>query len=190
MSKREFPPKTWLTPLPAVLVSSSDSTGKPNIVTVAWCGIVCSKPAMLGISLRPATHSHGIIKASGVFVVNVPGMDLARVVDFCGSVSGREVDKFAAAKLTPLPGTKVSAPLIAQCPLNIECRVTQVLELGLHHLFLAEIIAVHADEEIVDGEGRLKDFFPLAFRPELWGYSSVGEALGGYGFSDKNPGER
>jgi flavin reductase (DIM6/NTAB) family NADH-FMN oxidoreductase RutF len=185
--KRVFPPKTWLTPLPAVLVSSAGPEGRPNIMTVAWCGIVCSGPPMLGISVRPATHTHGIIQSSGEFAVNVPDAGLVRVVDFCGNVSGRDVDKFALSRLTPFPATRISAPLIAECPVNLECRVTQVLELGLHHLFLAEILAVHADEELLDAEGHLKGFSPLAYRPELRGYAPVGESLGVYGFSGKEP---
>ena len=175
---------TQLAPVPAVLVACCGAGGlRPNLVTVAWTGIVCSKPPMVSIALQPERHSHGIVKATGEFSVNLPSAPMARVVDWCGVVSGRDHDKFAESGLTPAPGTKISAPIVAECPLSLECKVSQILELGSHHLFIADILAVQVTERLLDAAGRLdleRDGL-LAF---VHGhYYNLGECLGHFGFS-------
>ncbi|MBO5763448.1 MAG: flavin reductase family protein, partial [Lentisphaeria bacterium] len=122
-----WPPSTQLTPVPAVLVGCGSAEADWNLITVAWTGIVCSKPPMLSVSVRPERHSHGLIRQSGEFTVNIPTAAMAADVDWCGVVSGRDHRKFAERHLTPLAGSKVAAPLVAECPLGLECRVTQVL---------------------------------------------------------------
>lgn len=154
MGKQILKAGTSLAPIPASLISSGTFEGKKNLISLAWVGIVNSDPPMLSISVRPQRHSYQMIKDSGEFVVNVPSADLLTAVDYCGNTSGRDVDKFASAGLTALPASKVSAPIVAECPINLECRVRQVISLGSHDLFLAEIVAVQADDQMVEG-GRL-----------------------------------
>lgn len=148
-------PGTMLNPVPVVMATCQRPGEKPNIITLAWVGTVCSDPPMVGIAIRPERYSHGIITATREFVVNLPTEALARAVDFCGVKSGREVDKFAATGLTPLPAAKVGAPLIKECPLHLECRVQQIIPLGSHDLFLAEVVAVQVDESLLEPDGRL-----------------------------------
>lgn len=181
MTKITRKPQTWLYPVPAVLVSCQD-TGPPNIITLAWAGIVCSQPVMLSLGIRPERHSYDIIKESGEFVVNMPQASQMELVDHCGVVSGREHDKFAECDFTALPGQLVRAPLIQECPVNLECRVTKVIPLGTHDLFLGEVILVHYSEEFVVG-GR----FDLSLAdPLAYGFSQyyrLGEFLGRHGES-------
>lgn len=175
---------TMLAPTPAVLVSCGDGSRKPrNLVTVAWCGTVCSEPPQLSISLRPERYSYGIIRELGEFVVNVPTVSLAAAVDSCGVVSGRTVDKFARYGLTPQPASTLATPLVAECPINLECKVERLIELGSHHLFIARIAAVDVDAALVDEAGRFD-----AARADLLGYvhghyRRLGEELGRFGFS-------
>lgn len=187
MAKITQPPATILFPVPVVLVTSVDGGGRPNVFTVAWTGTVNSVPPMLSVSARPATYSHGLIKQTGEFVVNIPGADQVWVVDYCGCVSGREVDKFAEARLTPVAAKYVKAPLIKECPVNIECRVVQSLRPGGHEMFLGEILAVHFEEEYLDKKGQ-PDFDkirPIAYcTPQ---YRLIGEKIGQHGFSKKEP---
>ena len=183
MAKRTLPPATWLSPLPAVLVSSRRPGEKPNIITVSWCGIVCSQPPMLSISIRPATHSFGIVSATGEFVVNVPSRAILEQVDRCGTQSGKNVDKFAAIGLTPVPASEVGAPLVAECPVNLECVVRHSLQLGLHRMFVAEIVAAHVDEALLDAEGKILPFETFGYRPDRRVYVDAGVELGGYGFT-------
>lgn len=140
---------------------------------------------MVGIGVRPSRHSHGLIKEVGEFVVNLPDATQARWVDYCGMVSGRDVDKWAACGFTPAPASEVQVPVIAECPVNIECRMRQVLSLGSHDLFIGEVVSVQVDEAVLDGRGRL-DFAeakPFAYvNGEYW---QVGERLGTYGYSKK-----
>ncbi len=182
MSKVVWKPGTMLYPVPAVLVSSH-YRGEENVLTVSWAGTVCTEPAMLSISLRPERHSYRLIKESGEFVVNLPTAGLARAVDFCGVKSGAHIDKFAAAKLSPGPGRHVEAPLIAECPVCIECRVKEVMPLGSHHLFLAEVLAVHAEESLIDSKGKfhLERAGLLCYNHGH--YCAVTKPLGAFGFS-------
>ena len=162
------------------------SREKPNIITLAWVGTVCSDPPMLSISVRPSRYSNELVKRQGEFAVNLPTVDLVRVTDYCGSVSGRKVDKFAATGLTPVPAKAIETALIAECPINIECQVTQVLPLGVHDLFLAKIVAVQVDESLLDAGGAVD-----LSRAELFTYSDarywrLGQLLGTHGFSAKS----
>ncbi len=184
MAKKSKRPSTYLYPVPVVLVTCG--IDKPNIITLAWVGTVCSDPPMVGIAVRPERYSYGLIENTDEFVVNIPGEDLLEATDRCGHVSGRDVDKFAAFGLTREPATEVKTPLIAECPVNMECKVAQKISLGAHSLFLAEVVAVHVDEEVLDESGRRIDYgkakpFVLTFRE----YRGLRDVLAGYGFSGK-----
>lgn len=172
-------------PVPPVLVSSWADGYQPNLITIAWTGIVNSVPPMLSISVRPDRHSFKLIKATGEFVVNLARADQVKAVDLCGVYSGADTDKFKLAGFTAEKATQVQAPLVKECPVNIECRVKQVVPLGSHDLFIAEILAVNVDEEYIDEHNLIdiKKLNPLAYAtPDYW---SLGEKLGVYGFSKK-----
>lgn len=182
--KTSWKPGNMLAPVPVVLVSCGGTQGwKPNLITIAWIGSVCSDPPMLSIAVRPDRYSHDIIKTTAEFVVNVPSMDQARTTDWCGVVSGRDVDKFASTGLTPAAGRKVSCPIVMECPLNIECRIRKRLALGSHTLFLAEVVAVQVSSQLVDARGRLnlQKAGLMAFAHGH--YFSLGRHLGHFGFS-------
>ena len=154
MKKQIWKPGTLLAPVPPALVSCG-TMDHPNVLTVGWTGIVNTIPAMTYISLRPERYSYQLIRETGEFVINLTGKNLVRAADFCGVRSGREVDKFSHCRLTPLPASQVSAPVIGESPVSLECRVEQVLPLGSHEMFLARILAVDVDESAVDEKGRL-----------------------------------
>lgn len=154
MAKQIWKPATLLSPLPAALVSCG-TVEEPNVLTIAWTGIINSSPAMTYVSIRPERWSHHIIAESGEFVINVTTSDLVRAADFCGVRSGKDTDKFAEMGLTALPASKVSAPIIAQSPISIECKVTEVKHLGSHDMFIAEIVAIQIDDKYLDGDGKL-----------------------------------
>jgi len=184
IEKKTWKPGNMLSPVPVVLVSCGGTKGwKPNLITIAWIGSVCSEPPMLSISVRPERYSHAIIKTTGEFVVNVPSLDQAKATDWCGVVSGRDADKFAAAGLTPAAGLKVGCPIVMECPLNIECRIRKSLELGSHTLFLAEVVAVRVSSELVDSRGRLnlQKAGLMAFAHGH--YFALGRHIGHFGFS-------
>lgn len=195
MAKQAFKPGNMLYPLPAVMVScqypgSTDPEcskpelqGKPNIITVAWAGTVCTNPPILSISVRPERYSYHMIKESGEFVVNLTTESLARATDYCGVRSGRDVDKFKEMKLTPLPSREVAVPGIAESPVNIECRVREIKELGSHHMILADVVAVTIDEKYMDENGKfhLNDSKPVAYSHGE--YFSLGDKLGTFGYS-------
>lgn len=181
--RQQWKPGTMLFPLPVVMVTSVDAQGRPNICTVAWTGTVCTDPPMLSISLRPATLSHQLIRASGEFVVNVPSVHLVKATDFCGVASGRDVDKFEKTGLTSGPAATVRAPLILEAPINLECKTRKTLELGSHTMFLAEITAVQVKASLLTPSGRLaleKDGL-AAFAHG--GYYALGKKIGFFGFS-------
>jgi flavin reductase (DIM6/NTAB) family NADH-FMN oxidoreductase RutF len=182
--KVTWKPGTVLHPLPVVLVGCGRLGTDANLITVAWAGIVCSEPPMLSISVRPSRHSHALIRKYQVFSVNLPSATQAAVVDWCGVKSGREVDKFRETGLTPLPGPQTGAPLVAECPVCLECRVTASHSLGSHDLFLAEIVAVYADEALMDprtGAFALARSAPLCYAHG--NYYELGRYLGFFGFS-------
>lgn len=184
MSKVVKKPFTALRPVPVVLVSCGHDE-HANIITIAWTGILCSRPPQVGIGVRPHRHSYELIKETGEFVVNIPGEDLIEEVEYCGHVSGRDVDKFTSRGLTPHPGSEIQTPIISECPINIECRVIQVLPLGSHDLFIGEIVAVQFSQDVLDDQGRVDNgkLKPILFTvDEYWG---IGGRLGKYGFSQK-----
>lgn len=185
MSKELWRAGNMLYPLPAVMVSVADSNGKPNIITIAWVGTVCSNPPMVSISVRPERYSYNIIKETREFVINLTTKELAYATDYCGVKSGRDVDKFAAMKLTPSKAEFVKAPLIEESPVNIECRVTQVIPLGSHDMFIAEVLAVHADEKYKDEKGKfcLEKADPIIYSHGE--YLTCGEKIGTFGYSVK-----
>lgn len=155
IKKQSWKPGNVLWPLPVVMVSCGGTKGlKPNIITVAWIGTICSNPPMLSISIRPERYSYEIIKTTGEFVVNIPSLHEAKAVDWCGVVSGRDKDKFKEMKLTPAPALKTSCPIILECPINIECIVKKTLELGTHTMFISEVTAVQVSDELLDKKGR------------------------------------
>jgi len=179
-------PTNVLLPVPLVMVSVAGADGGgPNIVTLAWVGTVCSAPPMLSISVRPSRHSYALLQRNHEFVVNIPRADQVREVDLCGNTSGRDTDKFAACGFHAVPGVRVGAPMIEECPINIECVTRHRLSLGAHDLFIGEILAVHFDEEVLDSRGRLQPakVDPLAYvHGDFW---SLGEKVGSYGFTLK-----
>jgi flavin reductase (DIM6/NTAB) family NADH-FMN oxidoreductase RutF len=184
IEKRSWKPGNILSPAPPVLVSCGGmQEWKPNLITIAWAGNVCSDPPMLSISVRPERYSHEIIRTTREFVVNVPSIGQARAVDWCGVVSGRNEDKFAATGLTPSPSLKVRPPIVLECPINIECRVKKSLELGTHTMFVAEVVAVQVSAELLDKKGalRLDKCGLLAFAHGL--YFVLGRRIGRFGFS-------
>ncbi|MGN0298200.1 MAG: flavin reductase family protein [Lachnospiraceae bacterium] len=175
-------------PVPAVMVSLQDKQGNKNIITVAWTGTVCSSPAMTYISVRKERHSYQMLKESGEFVINLSTEALTRAVDYCGVRSGREVDKFKEMHLTAGIASQVQAPIIEESPVNIECRVTQVLELGSHDMFLAEVVAVDVDERYIDKNGKfhLTDAHPMVYSHGE--YFGLGKQLGTFGYSVRKKG--
>ena len=192
ITKQVWKPGTMLFPLPVVMITSVDEKDRPNICTVAWTGTVCTDPPMLSISLREERYSHDLIKASGEFVVNVPSVEEVRATDYCGVVSGRDVDKFKETKLTPAPASAVKPPVILECPLNLECRVKKTLKLGSHTLFVAQIVTVQVTAELMTPTGRLALEKAGLAAFAHGGYYALGKKLGFFGFSiqKRKPGKR
>lgn len=191
MAKEYWKPGNMLYPLPAVMVSCQRPEEKPNIITVAWAGTICSSPAMLSISVRKERYSYGIIKETGVFVVNLATRELAYALDYCGVRSGRDVDKFREMRLTELPSRIVSAPGIAESPVNIECRVREIKPLGSHDLFLAEVVGVTADDRYMDEHGKFNLNQAGLITYSHGTYFELGRKVGSFGYSvrksDKKP---
>jgi len=182
--KKELTGSFILAPVPVVLVACSHEELGRNLLTIAWCGIDCSDPETVHVSIRPERHSYRMIAESGCFTVNIPTADMTRVVDMCGVISGSDGDKFDAAGLTAIPGKIVQAPLVAECPVNLECEVRNVIPVGVHHMFIAEVVAKHADEDAMT-DGKL-DFSKIPLITYVNGeYWSLGQAVGTYGFSKK-----
>lgn len=184
MEKVELKPQTMLIPLPAVMVSCFAEGYKPNIITISWIGIVNSEPPMLSISVTPQRYSYNIIKTSGEFVVNLTSERNLTQTDYCGTRSGCDYDKFEELNLTPVPGKIIKAPMIAECPINLECQVRQSHILGSHEMFVAEIVAVHADREILDDKNRplIDKLKPLVYCTSAREYrGGLNEIIGRYG---------
>lgn len=190
MGKQLWKPGNMLYPLPVVMVSVADNQGNNNIITIGWVGTVCTNPPMVSISVRPERYSYQMLKESGEFVINLTTKDLIFAADYCGVKSGRDVDKFKELGLTPVPGTEVKAPLIAESPVNIECRVTEIKQLGSHDMFLAQVVAVHADEKYMDEKNRfhLEQSHPVVYSHGT--YYECGEALGTFGYSVRKKNSR
>ena len=193
MARQYWKPSNMLYPLPAVLISCADEEGHANVMTVAWTGTVCSDPVMVSVSIRKERYSHEIISKTGEFVINLTTEEMAFVTDYMGVKSGRNIDKFGfdesefdgKLKLTKSPSQFVKAPGIAESPVNLECKVTQVLELGSHDMFIAEVLSTDIDEKYLDENGR----FDLS-KAKLLAYShgeyyGLGEYLGKFGYSAK-----
>lgn len=184
MGKQTWKPGNMLYPLPAVMVSTADRSGEANILTVAWTGTVCTNPAMVYISVRPERHSYHMIKESGEFVINLTTEELIRATDYCGVRSGKDVDKWKECRLTKEEAVSLDhAPVIAESPVNIECKVKEIQELGSHHMFLAEVTAVQVDEAYMDEKGKfnLNKTGLLAYSHGE--YMGLGKKLGTFGYS-------
>ena len=183
MAKQSWKPGNMLYPLPAVLVSTADKKGGTNLFTVACTGTICSDPPMVSISVRPQRNSYSMIEETGEFVINLTTEELTYATDYCGVRSGSDVDKWKEVKLTPVKADKVQAPLVAESPVNLECRVTRRIPLGTHDMFLAEVVAVHADEAYMDE----KEKFSLAkANPMVYShgtYYGLVKDLGTFGYS-------
>ena len=183
--KETWKPGNMLYPLPAVMVSVTDGQGNDNIITVAWTGTICTNPPMVYISVRPSRYSYEMLKKTGEFVINLTTEELAFATDYCGVRSGRDVDKFKEAHLTKEPAQFVKAPMIKESPVSIECRVTEVKELGSRHMFLAEVLAVHAQQEYIDKNNKfqLNKAKPIVYSHGE--YLGTGKSLGTFGYSVK-----
>ena len=196
MSKQVWKPGNLLAPVPPVLVSCGNME-KPNLITIAWAGTINSDPVRVSISVRPERYSHGLITESGEFVINLPTQKILRAVDWCGVKSGRDVDKFKEMGLTAVPGSAVSAPVLAESPVNLECRVFQTIPLGSHDLFLADVVAVDVDEALLDSAGKLHLEKAGLLAYAHGDYYALGKQLGKFGWSvrkkkpaSKKPGAR
>ncbi len=185
MGKQYWKSGNMIYPVPAVMVSCQDEGGKPNIITVAWTGTVCTNPAMAYISIRPERYSYEIIKNTKEFVINLTTKDLAFATDFCGVKSGKDIDKFKECKLTPLKSKYVNAPSILESPVNIECRVKDILELGSHHMFLAEVLGVTIDDKYLDQTNRFNLDASNIIAYSHGQYYELGSWLGKFGYSVK-----
>ncbi len=182
--KESWKPGTLIYPLPAVLVSCGAAPDEYNLFTVAWTGTVCTEPPMCSISVRPGRHSYDLIRRTGEFVINLTTRRLARATDWCGVRSGRDYDKFREMGLTPGAALHVAAPIVEESPVNIECRVRQILPLGSHDFFLAEVVGVQVSAELIDpatGRFALERAEPIVYSHGT--YFALGEALGNFGWS-------
>jgi len=185
LMKKQLPGSTALLPVPAVMVSCGSDGHKPNIITIAWAGTVNSAPPMVSVSIRASRHSYALVKASQEFVVNIPTVDQVNALDYCGVESGSEVDKFAGLNLTPVMGTLQQAPMIKECPVNLECQVVQEIDLGSHTMFIGEVKHVHINERVLNEQGRIdhKRLQPIAYCSP--NYYSIGEPVGQHGMTNK-----
>lgn len=185
MSKLMWKPGTMLYPVPSVMVSCADGQGNQNIITIAWTGIICSDPAMVYISVRPERHSYHMIQETGEFVINIPNRKLAFATDFCGVRSGKNVDKFSHLKLTAKKSNQISAPYIDECPVNLECKVKDIVKLGSHDMFIAEIMCVNVDDSLLDSSGKLHLNKADLICYNHGEYRTLADSLGTFGFSVK-----
>lgn len=185
MAKQVWKAGNMLYPLPAVMVSCQDKNGNSNIITVAWTGTICTNPPMAYISVRPERYSYSMIKETGEFVINLTTKELAYATDYCGVRSGRDVDKFKEMKLTKEKASVVNAPLIKESPLNIECKVKEIKELGSHHMFIADVVAVNADEKYMNEMNKfeLSSADPIVYSHGE--YYSLDKVIGTFGYSVK-----
>ncbi len=183
MDRISFKPGNMVYPVPAVMVSCGKYGEQSNIVTAAWTGTVCSDPPMAYVSLRPERYSYNMIEETGEYVINLVTEDLVRAMDYCGVRSGRDVDKWKECGLTPVPSETVNCPAIAESPVNIECRVTQKLELGSHHMFLAEVTAVRVDGKYMDAKGAFDLNASRLLAYSHGTYFGLGKRLGTFGYS-------
>ena len=176
-------PGNMLYPVPAALVSVADGAGSGNLITVAWTGTVCTNPPMVYISVRPERYSYGLLRESGEFAINLATERMARALDYCGVRSGRDTDKWKDTGLSPVPAFHIGAPLVAESPVGIECRVTEVKELGSHHMFLARVVCVDIDPALLDEGGRLRLDRAGLVAWSHGGYYGLSGLLGTFGYS-------
>ncbi len=176
-------PFAALYPCPVVLVTCTDSVGRPNIITLAWAGTVCSEPPMVGLGIRPSRYSHGLISKSKEFVVNIPSAKIIIETDYCGITSGKDVDKFVETNLTVEKADYVNCPLIKECPINIECILKKIISLGAHDLFIGEIVQVHVDQNVLDPKGNINFTKADPFTYNQGEYWNLNKKIGTYGFS-------
>lgn len=185
-TKISWKPGTMIYPLPALLISCGSTPQEYNLFTASWAGTICSDPAMCYVSIRPERHSYEIIRRNMEFVINLTTEELARATDWCGVRSGRDYNKFEEMQLTPGPSEKVSAPIVMEAPLSIECRVKEIVPLGTHDMFIAEVLNVQADSRYLNeetGKWNLDESLPLVY--VHGGYYKLGEKLGHFGWSVK-----
>ncbi len=182
MKKKVFKGGTMLSPVPPTMVSCG-SRDNANIITVAWTGIMCTKPPVTYISIRPERHSYKLIEESGEFVVNLVPSSLASACDMCGVKSGKDVNKFELCGLHTAPADKISSPIIDECPVNIECKVRQKLTLGSHDVFVADILAVDVDSSLIDKNGKIRMWKADLLAYSHGSYYAIGKRLGDFGFS-------
>lgn len=185
MGKQHWKPGNMLNPVPAVMVSVTDKEGKSNIITVAWAGTVCTNPPMVSISVRPSRYSYQILEATGEFVINLTNESLVKACDYCGVVSGRDVDKFAKTGLTPMPMEHVHAMGIEESPVNMECKITEKRELGSHTMFIAEVVGVTVDDQYMDETGKFHINESGLVMYSHGEYFALGKKLGKFGYSVK-----
>ena len=178
--KKSLGAKTLVYPTPVFVVGTYDKAGKPNVMTASWAGVCCSRPPCLAVSLRKATYTYENIVGRKAFTISIPSERHLKQADFFGLVSGRAVDKFARAKLTPVRSELVDAPYVMEFPLVLECRLVHTFELGLHTQFVGEILDVKADQGVTDGQGMvdIKKVMPFAFAPDTQAYYGIGDFLG------------
>ncbi len=176
--KRELKPGTVLIPCPAIIVSVGDEK-ESNLITLSWAANLCSRPPRMGIGVVPKRHSYGLLKRVGDFVINVPSRDQIEAVVLCGTRSGRDVDKFEATGFTSSPSTQITSPMIEECPLNIECKTWKIIEVGSHHLFIADVVAAHIDEKVCNPEGEpdLEKMALFTYNPLVGQYWAVNKFL-------------
>jgi len=181
MAIQTWLPGTMISPLPPALISSGDMN-KPNVMTAAWTGIICSDPVITYVSIRPSRYTHELISKNQEFVINIPTWKIASAVDTVGVKSGRDIDKFALTGLNPEPASKLKAPQVKECPISMECKVLEVKSFGTHDMFLAEVIAVNVDEEYIDSKGAL-DLEKAGLLAYAHGfYYTLGRKIGKFGF--------
>ena len=184
MSKQNWKPGNMVYPLPAALISCGDMDGKRNLLTVSWLGTICSDPPMCYISVRPERYSHEIIKETGEFVINLTTADMAKATDWCGVKSGRNFDKFKESGLTPAPATVVKCPVVAESPISIECKVKEILSLGSHDMFIADVVNIIADDRYIDPETGAFSLAASGIMAYSHGnYYSLGKRIGKFGWS-------
>jgi flavin reductase (DIM6/NTAB) family NADH-FMN oxidoreductase RutF len=174
----------YVFPNPVALIAVADDAGESNLVTLAWVGMACSEPEHITIAVRPQRYSHGLLEAAGEFTLNIPSVGMVAGVDYCGSVSGRDHDKWTEAPFTRETAREVAAPLVAECRYALECRVVEKVPLGVHDLFVARVLVAHADDSILQPNGQLDiaALDPLAYVPHGY-YALAGEPVYGYGQS-------
>ncbi|QAT48362.1 flavin reductase family protein [Caproiciproducens sp. NJN-50] len=187
MAKKNIGAATAVSPIPAFMVTCANKAGEANIITISYGGIINANPPMVSISVRDSRYSYPMLKETGEFVVNIPGENLAKETDICGIRSARNVNKWELAQLTPQPSSIVKAPMIKECPVNMECIVRHVVALGSHDIFLAEVVATHIDEEILDDKDKvmIEKFKPFAFCYNSQEYWTLDKLIGHYGWANK-----